>query len=210
MSGLTGPGWSEAEGSLDLDHEFERGVRCLLDLGYHKALGQEKAAYADALPRPSWDGEAAAEGYDRLILVDPRVPMEVALKHGNLAHHMPHAQIEDVTPARSGGGPYWLQAQPGDRFRGRAVRDAIAAFAPGERGLTVTEGIALVLQHPDVTAEDRGVDLPGSRARGFDVPCMAVWYGKVGLFGRSETIASPLYGAATARLPPLPSSPMRA
>lgn len=185
--------------TMDLEQAFERGVRCLLDLGYHRALGQERGAYVDALPRPEWDVALAAEGHDRLILVDARVPLEVALKHGNLAHHMPHATIEDVAPAPPGAGPCWLQVQPGDRYRGRAVRDAAAAFAPGERGLTVREGLALVLQHPDVTAEDRGVDLPGSRARGLGVPCLAVWYGRVGLFARPETIASPLYGAATAR-----------
>jgi len=185
--------------AMDLEQAFEQGVRCLLDLGYHRALGQAKGAYVDALPRPPWDPALGAEGYDRLVLVDARVPLEVALKHGNLAHHMPHAAIEDVAPAPAGGGPYWLQAQPGDRYRGRAVRDAVAALAPGERGLTVIEGLALVLQHPDVTADDRGIDLPGSRARGLGVPCIALWYGRVGLFARPETIASPLYGAATAR-----------
>lgn len=189
-----------AGGTVDLGAEFERGMRCLLDLGFHKALGQERGAYVDALPRPAWDPALAVEGYDRLTLVDPRVPREVALKHGNVADHMPLARIEDLGPSLPGGGrPYWLQVQAGDRYRGRAVRDAVAAFAPGERGLTVTEGLALALQHPEVTNDDRGVDLPGSRAHGFGVPCIAVWYGKVGLFGRQATIASPLYGAATAR-----------
>jgi hypothetical protein len=134
-----------------------------------------------------------------LVLVDRRVPLEVALKHGNLVTHMPQASIEDVEPPPSVDGPYWIQAQPGDRYRARAVREAKATFGPGERGLTVTEGLALVLQHPEVLRDDLGVDLPGSRATGFGVPCIAVWYGRVGLFGREETIASPLYGAATLR-----------
>lgn len=178
---------------------MERAARCLVDLGYPRALGQEDRAYVEALPRPPWDAAAAAEGFDRLVLVDLRVPLEVALKHGNMVTHMPHARIEDVEPPPTVGGPYWIQAQPGDRYRARAVREAMATFAPGEHGLTVTEGVALVLQHPEVLRDDLGVDLPGSRAAGFGVPCIAVWYGKVGLFGREETIASPLYGAATLR-----------
>ena len=180
------------------DQVFERAVRCLLDLGYPKTLGQAKGAYLDALPRPAWDPALAAQGYDRLVLVDLRVPLDVPMKHGNMAHHMPHARIEDVVTVGL-TQPYWLQVQPGARYRGRAVRDAAAAFAPDERGLTVTEGIALVLQHPDVLADDQGVDLPGSRAHGFGVPCIATWYGKVGLFARPETVASPLYGAGTVR-----------
>lgn len=183
---------------MDLDQVFERAVRCLLDLGYPKSLGQPKGAYVDALPRPAWDPALAAEGYDRPVLVDPRVPLDVAMKHGNMAHHMPHARIEDVAPVGP-AAPHWIQVQAGARYRGRAARDAVAAFAPDERGLTVVEGIALVLQHPDVLADDQGVDLPGSRAHGVGVPCIATWYGKVGLFGRADTIASPLYGAATVR-----------
>jgi len=180
------------------DQAFERAVCCLLDLGYHRAVGQSEGAYADALPRPSWKTALAVEGYDRLVLVDPRVPPDVPMKHGNMIHHMSRARIEDVVAAEP-RHPHWLQAQAGARHRGRAVRDVLAALAPDERGLTVLEGLALVLQHPDVLANDQGVDLPGSRAHGFGVPCIATWYGKVGLFARSETIASPLYGAATLR-----------
>ncbi len=187
------------EADPGLDETFDRAVRCLLDLGYARALGQDRGAYVDALPRPSWDRALAAEGFDRLVLVDPRVPLEVPLKHGNMAHHMPHARIVDVGPASLPAGPYWLQVQPGERYRARAVREAVASFAPGERGLTVMEGVALVLQHPAVLQDDLGVDLPGSRAAGFGVPCVAIWYGKAGVFARDEAIASPLYGAATAR-----------
>ena len=183
----------------DLERALERAARCLVDLGYPRALGQEEGVYLDALPRPAWDAAAAAEGFDRLVLVDPRVPLEVPLKHGNMVTHMPHARLEDVGPPAPAAGPYWIQAQPGDRYRARAVREAVAAFAPGERGLNVTEGVALVLQHPEVLRDDLGVDLPGSRASGIGVPCIAIWYGKVGLFGREETVASPLYGAATLR-----------
>lgn len=181
-----------------LDQVFERAVRCLLDLGYPKALAQARGAYVDALPRPAWDPALAAEGYDRLVLLDPRLPLDVPLKHGNLAHHTPQARIEDVV-TEGLTKPYWLQVQAGSRYRGRAVRDSVATFAPDERGLTVLEGVALVLQHPEVLAEDRGVDLPGSRAHGFGVPCIATWYGRVGLFARPDTVASPLYGAATIR-----------
>ncbi len=187
-----------AQAAMDLDQAFERAVRCLLDLGYPKALDQARGAYVDALPRPAWDPALAAQGYDRLVLVDLRVPLDVPMKHGNMAHHMPHARIEDVVTLGL-ARPHWIQVQPGARYRGRAVRDAAAAFAPDERGLAVLEGIALVLQHPEVLADDQGVDLPGSRAHGSGVPCIATWYGKMGLFGRAETIASPLYGAATVR-----------
>ena len=184
--------------SLHPDQVFERAVQRLLDLDYHKALGQARGVYVDAMPRPAWDPALAAEGYDRLVLVDPRVALDAPMKHGNMAHHMPHARIEDVVTVEL-MAPHWLQVQAGMRYRGRAVRDAVSAFAKDERGLTVLEGIALVLQHPDVLADDRGVDLPGSRAHGLGVACIATWYGKVGLFARSETVVSPLYGAATVR-----------
>jgi hypothetical protein len=192
------PKGKAAVDGIDPDAAFERAVRCLLALDFPAALGMAAGAYVDALPRPDVDRALAAEGYDRLVLVEPRVSLRTALRHPELADHLPHAPVEDVA-AMDLEAPYWIQAQGGGRYRGRAVRDAVAAFGSGERGLTAAEGLALVVQYPDVLADDRGIDLPGSLARGAGVPCLAIWYGKVGVFARPDTIPSPLYGAVSTR-----------
>lgn len=160
-----------------------------------RALGVTEEMYRLSLSRPAWDHRAAALGFDLLILVEPRVDFWVQLQHANVANYLSEAVLPD--PGRSlSVAPYWLQVNAGARHLGRTVKEAEAAFLPGERGLTAFEGISLALQHPQILTA-HCLDLPGSRTSAGEVPCLGVWYNRVGLFARRDDIASPIYGAAT-------------
>ncbi len=167
----------------------------LILLAIPRALGVTEEAYRSSLPQPPWDRDAAALGFDLPILVEPRVDFWIQLQHANIANYLSAALL----PGPGGSieaGPYWLQVDPGARHLGRMVKEAEAAFLAGERGLTALEGVSLVVQHPEILST-RCLDLSGSRTSSGEVPCLGVWYNRVGLFARKDDIASPIYGAAT-------------
>ena len=176
-------------------HVSERLVTQMIQLGIPKALGVTEERYRLSLPQPVWDPEAAAMGFDLLILVEPRVDFWIQLQHANIANYLTPELLPDPGRAIS-EGPYWLQADAGKRYLGGTVREAEAAFSSGERGLTALEGVSLVLQQPEILST-RCLDLSGSRTSSGEVPCLGVWYNRVGLFARKDDIASPIYGAAT-------------
>ena len=176
-------------------HVSEGLVTQMIQLGIPKVLGVTEEGYRFSLPEPIWDPEAAAMGFDLLILVEPRVDFWIQLQHANIANYLSAALLPDPGLTIS-AGPYWLQADAGKRHLGRTVSEAEAAFSSGERGLTALEGVSLVLQHPEILPK-RCLDLPGSRTVSGEVPCLGMWYNRVGLFARRDDIASPIYGAAT-------------
>lgn len=167
----------------------------MIQLAIPKALGVTEETYRRSLPRPVWDLDAAALGFDLLILVEPRVDFWLQLQHANIANYLSAALLPDPGGAIN-VGPYWLQVEAGKRHLGRTVKEAEAAFGSGERGLTALEGVSLALQHPEILTL-RCLDLSGSRTSAGEVPCLGVWYDRVGLFARRDDIASPIYGTAT-------------
>ncbi len=167
----------------------------LILLAIPRALGVTEEAYRSSLPQPAWDPDAAALGFDLQILVEPRVDFWIQLQHANITNYLNAALLPDPGGSIE-GGPYWLQVGPGTRHLGRMVKEAEAAFLAGERGLTALEGVSLVVQHPEIFTT-RCLDLSGSRTSSGEVPCLGVWYNRVGLFARRDDIASPIYGAAT-------------
>ena len=175
--------------------EIEGLVMQMIQLAIPKVLGVTEDTYRSNLPRPVWDSDAAALGFDILVLVEPRVDFWIQLQHANIANYLSAALLPDPGVSIN-AGPYWLQVEAGKRHLGRTVKEAEAAFLPGERGLTALEGVSLVLQRPEILAT-RCLDLPGSRTSSEEVPCLGVWYNRVGLFARGDNIASPIYGAAT-------------
>lgn len=176
-------------------HATEELATQMIQLALPKALGVTEETYRSSLPRPVWDPDAAALGFDLLILVEPRVDFWLQLEHANIANYLSPALLPD--PGGSINiGPYWLQVEAGKRHLGRTAKEAEAAFVSGERGLTALEGVSLVLQHPEIFSL-RCLDLSGSRTSSGEVPCLGVWYNRVGLFARRDDIASPIYGTAT-------------
>lgn len=176
-------------------HATEELATQMIQLAIPKALGVTEETYRSSLPRPVWDQDAAALGFDLLILVEPRVDFWLQLQHANIANYLSAALLSD--PGGSINiGPYWLQVEAGKRHLGRTVKEAEAAFLSGERGLSAIEGVSLVLQHPEILTL-RCLDLSGSRTLSGEVPCLGVWYNRVGLFARGDNIASPIYGTAT-------------
>lgn len=176
-------------------HPIERLTTQIIQLAIPKALGLTEQAYRSSLPQPASDSEAAALGFDLLVLVEPRVDFWIQLQHANIANYLSPEVLPD--PVRSvTTRAYWLQVEAGKRHLGRTVREAEAAFLPGERGLTALEGVSLIVQYPEIL-EVRCLDLSGSRTSGGEVPCLGVWYNRVGLFARRDDVASPIYGTAT-------------
>lgn len=179
----------------DLSVTTESLARQMIQLAIPKALGVMEETYRLSLSAPTWDPDGAALGFDLLILVEPRVDVWIQLQHANVANYLSAALLPDPGSSLS-AGPYWLQVDAGKRHLGRAVTEAEAAFLPGEQGLTALEGVSLALQHPEILTA-RCLDLPGSRTTLEEVPCLGVWYDRVGLFARRDNVASPIYGAAT-------------
>ncbi len=176
-------------------HERPAGADRLIQLAIPKALGVTEEAYRSSLPPSEWDQDARALGFDLLILVEPRVDFWFQFQHANIANYLSAERLPDPGTSLS-RSPYWLQVDPGKRHLGRTVREAESAFFPWERGLTALEGVSLVAQHPEIL-QARCLDLPGSRTSTGEVPCLGVWYDRVGLFARRDDIASPIYGVAT-------------
>ncbi len=176
-------------------HTSAASASQLIQLAIPKALGMSEETYRSGLPQAPWDPEAAALGFHLLVLVEPRVDFWIQLQHANIADYLGATMLPD--PGGSPNAlPYWLQVDPGLRHVGRTVMEAEATFLPGERGLAALEGISLVLQHPEILTV-RCLDLSGSRTSSGEVPCLGVWYNRVGLFARGKDIASPIYGTAT-------------
>ena len=184
-----------AKATFESVHATVGSATQLIQLAIPKALGMTEEAYRSSLPQAPWDPEAAALGFHLLVLVEPRVDFWIQLQHANIANYLSATLLPDPGGSRK-AAPYWLQVDPGLRHLGRTVLEAEATLLPGERGLTVLEGINSVLQHPEILTA-RCLDLSGSRTSSGEVPCLGVWYNRVGLFARGQDIASPIYGTAT-------------
>jgi hypothetical protein len=180
----------------------QQQVDRLVDLGYPALAGIEPDALrahgerlAEAvrevpLPDPAEPGDpAVAAGVpavvvvsDRLLPVEPVVPTlhlqgrtepgVLDRNHGEpgLAPYRPIDAV-DVPPV-----PLYLLlgVQRGDEFRGQTPEQALPAIlARGRTPLTIPEGVALLIQAPQLLASGHGFSLAGSRRGDRRVP--ALW-----------------------------------
>ena len=90
--------------------------------------------------------------------------------------------------------PYWIRIQDGSKLCGCRPSDDI--LEEGERGLTVTEGIALALHHPEVLA-DHSIDLLASSYGSECTPTIYAWEGRVMLSAICSDVSDPMCGAPT-------------
>lgn len=127
-------------------------AQVLWDKGWGNALHFKTfEGYLKTIPPvPKWPA-GWEERFDRLLLVDARVPLAKAAKLAKFwgpddkekpddTHHYTEALPE----------VYWLRCQDGRRHRGQSAQDASEGFLRDERGLMAIEGIALYLQDPSV------------------------------------------------------------
>lgn len=102
-----------------------------------------------------------------------------------------------------------LDAQLGQKFKGKSVNQARSVFEEKEFGLGAFEVACILLTHPDtlMSLNDLWVDCPGDEyrfddERGFScAPLFDFYGGKLGFFAGRLDIARDVYGSASASLP---------
>ncbi|MBI4276274.1 hypothetical protein HY629_00330 [Candidatus Uhrbacteria bacterium] len=162
-----------------LKEERLKQAKTLFDKGWGEAPGyttldQYLDTIPDAPPQPEqWKGR-----FDRLVLVDDRIPLTKACQLAELkfdGDDQTFVQFDSSVPAP---GVYWIYANDGRQNSGLIIDSCRAAFRSDERGLTAIEGISLYI-HDSTSIQNHTMDLTGSvRAiRSNDTAFLGDWGG---------------------------------
>ncbi|TAK04957.1 hypothetical protein EPO33_03085 [Patescibacteria group bacterium] len=154
-------------------------AKAFWDKGWGRELGIDSfEAYLATIPElPVWP-EAWKERFDRVILVDQRLPLTKCCALAGLKFDGSDATFVDHESIPTRPAVYWLNCQDGRRNRGKAPFACRDAFPEDERGLTAIEGVALYVHVPKVIS-GHYVDLVGSVHAGGarSVAGLGVWHG---------------------------------
>ncbi|MCU7823250.1 DUF5701 family protein [Kitasatospora sp. DSM 101779] len=191
----------ESDGDFDrgVDGEFDRQVRRLTALGYPTLAGLPEDGFTALLEplrgaagrsRPD-PGARPEGGRVPFVLVVTRevVPIEEVVPLTTLAgrkrpgivdRHYPEGDLARFTPTvplPNGRAYLLLDVDRGEEFCGAVPRDAMAVVADrGRTPLTIEEGLALVVQYPELLATNKCFSLGASRCGDRRVP--ALWISK--------------------------------
>ena len=158
--------------------EFDRQVRELVAKGYPALAGMSEEGFT-ALLEPL--REAAVEP-SLLVVTRDLVPIEAAVplltiagRPGIIDRHYAPGDLARFTPPEPLPPAYLLfGAERGEEFCGAVPDDAMAVIAArGRIPLTIEEGIALVLHHPEALEKNKCFSLGASRCGDRRVP--ALW-----------------------------------
>ncbi|WP_052390523.1 DUF5701 family protein [Streptomyces sp. NRRL B-24484] len=181
-----------SEGTLD--GEFDRQVRRLTALGYPALAGLPEEGFTELLePLRAAAGPGAPPEGGRvpfvLVVTREAVPIEEVVPLTTLAgrtrpgvvdRHYPEgdlARFVPTVPLPDGRAYLLLDVDRGEEFCGAVPRDAMAAVADrGRTPLTIEEGLALVVQYPELLATNKCFSLGASRCGDRRVP--ALWISK--------------------------------
>ncbi len=161
--------------------EFDRQVRNLLDKGYPALAGMDEEAFT-ALLEPL--REFAVEPF-LLVVTRELVPIEAAVplltisgRPGIIDRHYAPGDLERfVAPEPLPPAYLVFDVERGEEYCGAVPDDAMAAIAArGRIPLTIEEGIALVLHHPETLEKNKCFSLGASRCGDRRVP--ALWISK--------------------------------
>lgn len=181
------------------DPEWQRQVERMVAAGYPGMAGMSTPAFRDLLEplrevarsMASAPASGAADGFraswvivvtERLVAADALVPqlrLTPGGRPGVVDRNYAGEPLADYRPLPALGVPeapaYLLvDVDRGDEFRGVRPRDAVPTIIDRDRTpLTIHEGIALALTHPDALARNHCFMLAGSRAAHRRVP--ALW-----------------------------------
>ncbi|MGW4479117.1 DUF5701 family protein [Rhodococcus triatomae] len=175
-------------------HEFDRQLQVLTDLGYPDLTGRTAADFTTALTplRDLITDESTERGEDHIpfVIVVARtatggpVDSHAAMSRTTLGTHQGFSDLDADDLARfrpvesvtiPGGIGYLLQdVDTGSDYLNVTPADAAASLAAkGRSGLTVEEGIALLTARPDMLRKNKCFSLLSSRCGDKRVP--ALW-----------------------------------
>jgi hypothetical protein len=158
--------------------EFDRQVQNFLDKGYPALAGLDEEAFVAVLEPLR---ELAVEPFV-LVVTRELVPVEDAVplltiggRPGIVDRHYAPGDLARFVPPEPLPPAYLLfGVERGEEFCGAVPDDAMAAIAARDRiTLTIEEGIALVLHHPETLEKNKCFSLGASRCGDRRVP--ALW-----------------------------------
>ncbi len=127
--------------SIYYHNEFERQIGNFLKLGFHARLGLSIEEYLSSMPRLQLPQDKSIESFSGLVIVEPRIPAQLQLMQVGFDYYVQDAL---VCHAKTSKNPYFTLLQAND---GRDLREV---QAPDENSLTIQEGAALLIAHPEV------------------------------------------------------------
>ncbi len=162
---------NKVESSINHD-EWERQISRFLKLGFHTILGLPIKDYLSSMPRLQLPQDESAESFNRLVVVEPRIPPKLQLRLAGFYYH-----VDDtlVCQAKTSEDPYIVLLQAND---GRNLRDL---QAPDENYPTIQEGASILIAHPEVI-DGPPIALLGSGVYSLEgdsiqgkIPCIYRW-----------------------------------
>ena len=191
------PGEAKSEGAREysleeLEGQFEDQVQRFVDLGFPKAAGISEEVFRSRLEplREKLEelvGREFPAGHipfivvprEKLLALKKEIPlMEVDGKKGFTISNLSELKTADGVEIPESLAYLALDVENGKAMLGRIPDKAVKQFKKeGRSPLTAEEGVAVILQHPEIL-KDHYMDLPGSRRRGDEVAFLWLDEGK--------------------------------
>lgn len=151
-------------------------AKILWDKDWGKEQFDSFEAYLASIPVVPVFPEAWRERFNRVILVDARIPLTKACGFAGLKYSGTDATFKDYNTVPARPKVYWLNCRDGRRNCVTAPFAWRHGFLKDERALIAIEGVALYAQDPAVV-QGHFVDLPGSVRVGRMryVACLGEW-----------------------------------
>ncbi len=154
--------------------EWERQIGKFLKLGFHTELGVSIEDYLSSMPRLQLPQDKSIESFNSLVIVEPRIPAQLQLMQVGFDYYV---QDTLVCQTKTPKTPYILLLKKADNKNLREVQ------APDENNLTIQEGAALLIAHPEVV-NGPPIALFGSKIYSLEgngiqekIPCTYKWSG---------------------------------
>lgn len=172
-------------------------ARVLWSAGFGSKVGvKDFHEYVQGLPAVPVELMEFDARYPRLILVDARVTPVEAFSLLGIQPKDQHTL--DQADVKKKGSAYWMRCQEGERYRGKSVKEVESLIEATETGLTITEGLALMAQYPELLSS-HFTDLAksGHAYSENSAACLGQWEGKAELRWRWRDHADPRCQTAT-------------
>lgn len=187
---------------IELTKEWDRQADRLAYL-FATDLGLSRDQYMDGLPRFSSQPKSYRGRFDTPLLVQTssdKLTLARMLEVAGIVNYL-FTEVKgwQIDPAKfkTPEGPYATWLHDGLRNLDKSIKDVRAGLVSDERGGTIYDGVALVIQNPDIL-KDCFLDLPGSQYRSDDAPCLFLWDGHPGLNDRPVNYAHFEFGSVVA------------
>lgn len=169
---FSGNDLSRNEKARDLCNEWERQIAKYLKLGFHKQRGLTIEEYMASIPGFQLPSGNLMEYFNRLLLVEPRIPSQKQLRLAGYKYSVRGTAIDNVITDTN---PYVVLLQDGSK------KELGDPAGPDERCVTLQEGASLLLSYPEIL-DSHPVVILGSTVFSFEgnevqrtLPCIYRW-----------------------------------